>query len=91
MIRQVNETSERPNGVEFFTSTRGRYESMGKVLSVQKVSGPTASAAPTVNIHNHVYAMDSHGVDQVMIQHGDRILDYLQKLHGGRMSQSSLV
>jgi hypothetical protein len=91
LTRQVNETSERPMGVEFFSNRRGKYESLGKIMGVQKVGGPQASAQPVVNIHNHVYAMDSTGVDHVMQAHGDRILDHLNKLHGKRTSQRGLV
>ena len=38
-IRQVNETSERPHGVEFFTNHPGTYNNRGKV-TVTKVNGP---------------------------------------------------
>lgn len=39
MIRQVNETSERPSGVEFFTNNPGTYNNRGKA-TVTKISGP---------------------------------------------------
>lgn len=38
-IRQVNETSERPNGVEFFTNREGTYNNRGKA-TVTKISAP---------------------------------------------------
>jgi hypothetical protein len=40
IVRQVNETSERPHGVEFFTNHPGTYNNRGSA-TVEKISAPT--------------------------------------------------
>jgi hypothetical protein len=86
MVRQVNETSARPNGVEFFAERRGEYERHGKVMGVEKVRGPQ-----NVTINLNVQALDQHGVDAVLRDHGHKIAAHVKRAFRRDMADSSVV
>lgn len=73
--RQVNETATRD--IEFHTPSdaQGRRD-YGEGKSQILENGGGAS----ITVHNHIYAMDSHGVDRVMEEHGHRIAKHIQRV-----------
>ncbi len=45
----------------------------------------------SVTIHNHIYAMDSHGVDRVMREHGESIAEHIRRVWDGQDARSAVV
>jgi hypothetical protein len=89
VVRQVNETSSRANGVEFYTSKRGEWERHGKVQSVEKVGSPQSS----INVTNNftIQALDHHGVDVVLREHGHKIAAHVRRSFRDSLSDDSVV
>ena len=84
--RQVQETSERNHGVEFFSDKAGKYNRHGKAMSIESAI-PPITYAPTY----HINVLDSSGISQVLENHGAQMHKHLKGIQADEWGKSAVV
>lgn len=92
IVRQVNETSSRPSGIEFVTphTDESSYGNGRATIEGVYDTKPQASAGDT-HVHFHIDAIDGASVRSFLDSHGDRIARHVHESIRDRLSATAAV
>ena len=92
-LRNVLETSERPNGIEFWLAQRNDYLKHGSTAKILEVNHgrPTASANPETHVHLHISAVDGASVQRMWDDHEHIIAKNIARAVRDSHSRSAVV